>query len=137
MKRILLTVIAAFACSCERQDDAITEKSPFREVIVETPSDGAVGVVRRSKSFAEANGMRFQHSFEHFSEGEYSVLMLRPDLNIATENVLRGQNSVVSAYARNEPSSDHRTTVENYLCGVMRHGCKSDGALNPQPPALR
>lgn len=129
MKRVLTLVILGSVGSCNGHDDVITEKSPFVEIIVPTPKDGATGVVERSKSVAAANGMRFQYSVEHFYDGEYSVRLLRRDLNIAAENVLRGESSIVRAYSRSEPTSDQRKIVSDYLCSVMRRGCKPIGVM--------
>ena len=55
MKRTLVIAIALLVGSCDRHDDVITEKSPFLEIVVGTPSDGGVGVVNRSREFAHAN----------------------------------------------------------------------------------
>lgn len=125
MKRILIIAIIAFMTSCNRHDDVITDKSPFAEILVQTPPDGGVGIVRRSKAFAQANGMRFQYSFEHLSTGEYSVRLLRRDFNIAAENVLRDRSSIVRAYSRGEPDSHQRALAKNYLCTVMQYQCSS------------
>ena len=95
------------------------------EMVVETPADGGVGVARRSREFAYHTGMRLQYSFEHFSRGEYSARLLRPDFNIAADNVLRGPKSIVYFYSRGEPSSQQRELAKEYLCTVMRTGCTS------------
>lgn len=125
MKLVLLIAIMAFIASCDRRDDVIIDKSPFIEVLVPTPPDGGVGVVNRSKKFAQQNGMRFQYSFQHFSDGEYSVRLLRRDFNIATDNVLRDRKTIVNAYSRSEPTEAQRQLASEYLCTVMLHRCGS------------
>lgn len=125
MRQVFLIGLVTLLTSCDRQNDVITEKSPFMEVLVETPPDGGVGVAKRSSEFARKNEMKFKYSFEHFSNEEYSVRLLRPDFNVAVDNVLRGKKSVVSMYSRHEPNNSQRKLAKEYLCSVMRHGCGS------------
>src|SRR5215213_7289533 len=122
--RVTIAVLfASVSASCERRSDVITETSPFMTVLVATPADGGAGLKRRADQFASTHGMRMVYSEEQFSPGEYSVLLSRPDLNIAAENVLRGRHSVVRAYARQEASSEHHELAGEFLCKVMLHGC--------------
>lgn len=119
----MAVLVASVTASCERRSDVITETSPFMTVLVSTPPDGGAGIKRRAEQFASRHGMRILYSEEHFSPGEYSVRLLRPDLNIAADNVLRGNQSVVRAYVRGEPSTEHREQTDEFLCKVMLHGC--------------
>ena len=122
--RVTIAVLAAsVSVSCGRHSDVITETSPFMTVLVATPPDGEAGIKRRAEQFASTHGMRFLYSDQHFSPGEYSVRLLRPDFNIAAENVLRGHQSIVRAYVRREPSAEHREKADEFLCKAMRHGC--------------
>jgi hypothetical protein len=115
--------IACASGSCDRGSDVITETSPFLTALVSTPPDGGAGIKRRAEQFASSHRMRMLYSDEHFSTGEYSVLLIRQDFNIATENVLRDRESVVRAYVRGQPSAEHLKEAAEYLCEVMRHSC--------------
>jgi hypothetical protein len=119
----MAVLVASSSASCERRSDVITETSPFLTVLISTPPDGEVGISRRAGQFASSHEMRMLYSEEHLSPGEYSVRLLRPDLNIAADNVLRGQQSVVNAFVRGQPSAEHRKETSEYLCKVMLHGC--------------
>lgn len=120
---VVMSVIAVTSLGCERHSDVITETSPFLTVIVSTPADGGAGIQRRAEQFASGYGMRILYSDQHFSPGEYSVRLLRPDFNIAADNVLRDKQSVVSVYANRQPTAEHRNEANEYLCQVMLHGC--------------
>ena len=123
MKKILITIGILVIGSCNHNDDVITEKSPFLEIKVRTPSDGGKGVVRRSCDFAKTHSMRCRFSFEHLSKGEYSVRLIRYDLNIAVDNVRQGQNSIVSMYSRKAPDTGQHELAKEYVCRVMNYNC--------------
>ncbi|MBA3511941.1 hypothetical protein [Sphingomonas sp.] len=116
-------LVASVSASCERRSDVIYETSPFMTVLVATPPYGGAGIKRRAENFASSHEMRTLYSEEHFSPGEFSLLISRPDLNIAAENVLRGQQSIVRAYVRGEPSAQHREQADEFLCKAMLHDC--------------
>ena len=122
--KVAATVIVAVAsASCDRGRDVINDSDPFLQVVVSTPADGGPGIEQRAKRFASAQSMRMEYSSEHFAPGEYSVRLVRPDLNIAAENVTRGRQSVVRAYARGQPTPAGRNEAKQFLCKVMLHGC--------------
>jgi hypothetical protein len=102
----MAVVTLGASASCDRNSDAITATSPFLSVVVTTPADGGSGIRRRAENFASHHRMRMVYSDEHLSSGEYSVRLLRPDFNIASDNVLQdGKSLVMLMFVGSRPRS--------------------------------
>ena len=126
MRRPLLTLTVAslaLCVGCNRESDFITDTSPFVEVTVPTPADGMDAIAQRGERFASTHGMKVHYVPGHFEPHEFTLSVTRTDLNIIVSNVMRGDQSSVSAYVRSAPSLAQRREVDTYLCEVMRHGC--------------
>lgn len=126
MQRPLLTLTVAslaFCMGCNRESDFITETSPFVQVTVPTPEDGKAAIAQRAERFADERGMKFHYVPYHFESHEFTVSVTRTDLNIIVGNVMRGDRSAVSAFARSAPTPTQLREVDIFLCEVMRHGC--------------
>jgi len=126
MHRPLLTLTVAslaLCMGCNRESEFIGETSPFLEVTVPTPADGKTAIAQRAERFAAKHGMKVHFVPDHFEPHEFTVSVTRTDLNIIVGNVMRGDQSAVSAFARSEPTVTQRREVDSYLCEVMCHGC--------------
>jgi len=119
MKLFLFAATLALA-ACGSDPEVILETDPFLTAQIPNPPDGAAGILKRSEDFARRNGMKMEHSTSHFEAGEYSALLKRIDLNIVVANVGRGQTTILTAYARNNPTDGQRRLVRNYECAVFR-----------------
>jgi hypothetical protein len=121
---LLLTVASLALCvGCNRESEFITETSPFFEVAVPTPADGKAAIAQRAERFAAKHRMKVHFVPDHFEPHEFTVSVTRNDLNIIVGNVMRGDQSAVSAFARSQATAAQRREVDTYLCEVMRHGC--------------
>ena len=114
---------AAALIGCEQRSNFITETDPFVTVYVSTPAGGTSVLVERAKQFAATHDLQVVVVDGHFEATEYSLSLVRPDLNILANNVGKGSRTVVAAYAVGAPSDNHRRAISDYLCAVMLHGC--------------
>ena len=129
MWRVILgawvAIAAITAASCNRKSDFITETSPFLSVYVPTPSGGHKATAERANEFARRHGMKLHYVPGHFQPTEFTISVVRRDLNIVTGNVLLGERTLVTAYTRLAPTNEQRALVDEFLCSVMMHGCEN------------
>ena len=121
---MLLTIASLVVCAaCERKSDRITETSSFAVVQVTTPPDGKAAIASRARQFAHQHGLKVLFVPDHFTPQEYSLTLIRADLNIAANNVQKSSQSTVRDYGRSAPTSAQSAEVDAYLCELMLHRC--------------
>ena len=121
---ILVSILVIFVIGCHRSDDdVIHEKDPFFVEQITTPDVSKKILVDLSQEFAKRHGMRVEHSFSHFKDSEYSVILIRDDINIVSSNVGRGRNSLITAYSKHSELADrirYSEIIDQYKCDVFQ-----------------
>jgi hypothetical protein len=122
--RVLPLLSLALCVACDRRsDEFIYDTQPFFEVRVRTPPDGKIAIAERGKRFAKGHRLAVHFVPDHFEEQEYTLSLVRRDLNIVAGNVLSGATTYVTATSRGGTTGAQRAEVNAYLCEVMQHGC--------------
>lgn len=121
---VCVAVTAITTTSCNRKSDFITETSPFFSEYVLTPPGGHKATAERAQEFARRHGMILHYVPGHFQPTEFSISVVRRDLNIVTGNVLLGERTLVTAYTQESPTNGQRALLDEFMCSVMMHECE-------------